>query len=180
MIESDFYIDFQKFVENNEIKELKKEEIQFLLYRLIFLVFLDESNYFNNTTKILEITYEKCKMIEIDFMQEIIKPIFFKLCKNVDPHFSNSITNEFSIFVNYLGEIFPIEDFEKFNNEIITNNFWDNFFNFVNKFSWNIDEYIENIEIITPKIYEYIYERVSFNSGGKTRMRFGMELRLFL
>lgn len=173
MKESEFYIDFQYFLENYEMKSFSKEEYHFFLYRLIFLIFLEKSKLFNQNENILKATYDICSDLGIDFFQRIIKPIFFKLINNVEQEFPDCITCEHGIHTEFLGNIFDIEDLVEMDSSIFPIGFWDKYFDLVNKFNWNIDENVDNFEVITPKIYEYIYERDILESLKRKKNIFG-------
>lgn len=160
MNEAEIYEDFQDLLNIYDKNSLiSKSEYQFFIYRLIFLTFLEKSKFLSQHDDILKKLYDICSNLNLDYFQEVIKPIFLKLINNLEQKFSDKIQCDYKLNIRYLGNIFSIDDIIKLKSTNLPNGFWDKIFQVFSKYKWSIEESDVEFEDLIPKIFEYIYQR---------------------
>ena len=82
-----------------------------------------------------------------------------KLVNNTEQEFPDNIKKDYNINTQYLGNLFNINDILELKSSEFPPGFWDNIFEVFNKYDWSINENDDEFDGITPKIFEYIYER---------------------
>ncbi len=157
MKEANFYTDFQEILKLYDLSSFfSKEEYKSFIYRLIFLSFLEKSKFLSNNEFILKDLHST---LNFDYFKKIIIPILLKLVNDTEQEFPNNLKKDYNIKTQYLGNLFNIDDILELKSSNFPAGFWNNIFEVFNKYSWSINENDDEFDGITPKIFEYIYER---------------------